>query len=214
MKLSKKDRILLFDLGNILVSLNSVRGLWTGLPAGSTAGTTALDQLWSHSKAVIDYESGRIDSLQEFYAAIKKEMPITVPEDEFNFIFNQAIGDVFPETRQLLTLLSRRYRLFLLSNTSQAHWAICRDTHHLDVFFVKTFLSYEMGCMKPDPAAFQITIQEIGVNPDNIWYYDDRAENVIEAIKHGINAHISFGGNTLINDLRKHGFVDENSFSS
>ena len=179
---SENDRILLFDLGNILVSLNSVHEIWAGLKTGNDAEKTELDQLWSHSKAVFDYESGRIETLQDFYAAIKKEVPVTVSEDEFYMIFNQAIGDVFPETHQLLKGLSRRFRLFLLSNTSQAHWAICRDAHHLDGYFVKTFLSFEMGCMKPDPAAFQWAIQGIGTNPENIWYYDDRVEMLMKLL--------------------------------
>jgi putative hydrolase of the HAD superfamily len=204
-----RDRILLFDLGNILVRLNSVNGIWTGTGDNAQQDFPELDQLWSRSQAVADYETGRLQSLRAFYDAVRKEVPIAVCEDEFYRIFNQAIGDVFPETHAMLARLQKQYRLFLLSNTSREHWAICRDALNLEGYFTKTFLSYEMGIMKPDPASFQIAIDGIGVDPEIIWYYDDRAENVNGAIEKGINAHISFGGTTLINDLRNHGFIGQ-----
>ncbi|MDW7657214.1 MAG: HAD-IA family hydrolase [Bacillota bacterium] len=208
------EKILLFDLGNILVRLNSVNEIWTGTDPSLPRDLPELDQLWSRSQAVVDYETGRIRSLPAFYTAVGKEVPIAVSEDEFYRIFNQAIGDTFPETHAMLALLQDRYRLFLLSNTSREHWAICRDALHLDGYFTKTFLSYDMGIMKPDPASYQIAIDGIGVDPENIWYYDDRAENVYGAINKGINAHISFGGITLINDLRKHGFIGSDELCS
>lgn len=201
----KSDRILLFDLGNILVRLNSVEGIWAD--AGVRQALPATDQLWARSQAVADYETGRIQSLPAFYEAICEEVPITVNYDEFYRIFNQAIGDVFPETHAMLAHLQKQYRLFLLSNTSREHWAICRDMLNLAGYFEKTFLSFEMGIMKPDPAAFQIAIDGIGADPENIWYYDDRIENVSCAVDMGINAQISFGGMPIINDLRKNGFI-------
>ena len=199
-------KILLFDLGNILVSLNSVDAIWSG---GNPDGPVDAHLHWSRSTAVRDYESGRIPSLASFYAALRQEADIKVDENEFYAIFNNAIGEVFPGTYSLLQELKEKHPLYLLSNTSEAHWAICRDQQKLDTYFTKALLSYEMGVMKPDPRAFELAIAAIQSDPQNIWYYDDRKENVDIASKLGFNAYVSFGGDTLINDLRNHGFLGE-----
>lgn len=205
MKQLMQNKILLFDLGNILVQLNSVDSLFKK----EGQKEMLIDLFWSESKAVRDYESGRISSLKDFYKALKKEKPSVVSEFLFYDLFCKIIGDVFPNTRSLLSKLKDQYPLFLLSNTNETHWAVCRYNHQLDKYFNGVFLSYEMGAMKPDPMAFQMAIHAIGCNPQNIWYYDDRKENVKEALKQGINAYKSFGGDPLINDLRKHGFLLE-----
>jgi putative hydrolase of the HAD superfamily len=205
--MSQNNRVLLFDLGNILVSLNAVSAIWQR--GSSAGGSVSTDHFWSSSKAVHDYESGRLPTLKAFYEALRTEHPIDVSEDEFYLIFRNVIGDVFPGTQALLSALRHEYPLYLLSNTSAAHWAICCDEQKLDVFFCKAFLSFKMGVMKPDPRAFQQTIVEMNSDPQNIWFYDDREDNVMIARKLGINAHVSFGGETLYNDLRNHGFITE-----
>jgi len=63
--------------------------------------------------------------------------------------------------------------------------------------------------MKPDTRIYQAARQQIDVCPENTWYYDDREENVREALNQGYQAHTSLIGKTLINDLRKHGFLND-----
>ncbi len=202
---TKDPPVLLFDLGNILVRLNSVDLLWPGqTPA---FGTLPYAERWAKSRAVYAYETGRIDDLDAFYLAAKAELGFTVPEGQFNEVFQKIIGDLFAETIPMLQALKDNYPLMLLSNTCREHWLFCRDQLGLGGFFQEEFLSYEMGVMKPDPLVFQEILERLQNNPQNIWYFDDKAENAAVARKFGIRAFTSWGGPPLIGQLESLGLI-------
>ena len=148
-----------------------------------------------------DYETGRIDNLADFYRAARSEIGITISEEKFDEVFVAIIGDLYEETVPVLSALQGHYPVMLLSNTNEAHWRRCRDQLGLGPFFQRLFLSYEMGVMKPDPRIFQQVLADVGVNPQNIWYFDDREDNVAAACRFGINGIVSQGGMPLIGDL-------------
>lgn len=195
-----KPPVLLFDLGNILVRLNSVDLLWPDRLA--EPGTLPFAERWLGSQAVRAYESGLIHDLDTFYRAARAELGFSVPEEQFVQVFRQVIGDLFSETIPLLTALQGSYPLMLLSNTSQEHWVYCRDQLGLGGFFKKEFLSYQMGVMKPDPLIYQKLLAGSGTSPENIWFFDDNLNNVAAARKLGIRAWSSWGGQPLLELLQ------------
>lgn len=208
----ENKKILIFDLGNILVQLNPLSDLWSDQDLFHKQDTAneilALNEKkLSQSQAVMKYETGQIRQLETFYFNAVQELDLHVDKNKFIDIYKKIIGQPFPETLNMLDDLRSSFRLFLLSNTSPVHWDICQKQWQVGTFFEKVFLSFELGVMKPDERVFTLVLEQIGVCPENIWYYDDRIENVIMACKKGINAYQSFGGKPLINDLQKHGFL-------
>jgi glucose-1-phosphatase len=197
--------VLLFDLGNILVRLNSADLFWPGQNAAP--GTLPFEERWGRSQAVRAYETGRISRLEDFYQEARREMGFTVAWDDFQPLFRQIIGGLFRETVPLLQTLRQTYVLMLLSNTNQEHWIHCRDNLGLGQYFQAEFLSCQMGVMKPDPLIFQQVLTAIGHNPQNIWYFDDRLENVETARKFGIRSFASFGGPIIIRHFRQLGLL-------
>ncbi len=202
---NSEERVILFDLGNILVRLNPVTAIWD--LAKIKNPPEDLNLLWAKSAAVTAYETGRIKSLPEFYEAMGQENPLKVDYAEFSDIIANAIADPFPGSHQLLASLKEYYPLYLLSNTNELHWSICQNQHQLGAYFADLFLSYEIGVMKPHPAIYETAIKAINTDPQNIWFYDDNKDNVKKAKEAGINALLSFGGETLNNDLRNSGFL-------
>ena len=203
---SGEPPLLLFDLGGILVRLNSVDGLW---PDHTRApGMKPFGERWSDSRVVYDYETGRIANLADFYRAARSEIGITISEEKFDEVFVAIIGDLYEETVPMLSALQGHFPVMMLSNTNEAHWRRCRDKLGLGPFFQRLFLSYEMGVMKPDLRIFQQVLAEIGGNPQNIWYFDDREDNVAAACRLGINGIVSQGGMHLLGDLRHLNFID------
>ena len=162
-----------------------------------------FDERWGSSRAVYAYETGQITSLDDFFQAARKEMGFTVTREEFGPLFQEIIGDLFQETTPLLSALQAAYPLMLLSNTNQEHWIYCRDELSLKGYFQEEFLSFQMGLMKPDPRIYQRALAGIRHDPENIWYFDAREENVLAAKKHGIRAFRSWGGQTLVRQLRE-----------
>lgn len=197
--------IVLFDLGNILVHLHSVDRFWPGLTP--EPGTLTFSERWKISPAVHKLETGRIHDFEDFYREAKAEMGFTAGIEEFRLGYLQIIGQPFAETLPILEALYSRFSLQLLSNTSDVHWQHCASTHGLGPFFSRVFVSYELGVMKPDPQAFQLVIDEIEQDPETIYFFDDRPENVETALKFGINAHLSWGGTQLLRQLRELKFI-------
>ena len=152
-------------------------------------------------------ETGRIDDFTAFYYQVKQEMGFPIAIDEFRKAYLDIIGEPFAETQAILQTLYSRFSLQLLSNTSAIHWQHCRDTLGLGPYFDRVFVSYELGVMKPDPLIFERTLAEIGQEPETIYYFDDRPENIDTALKFGINAHLSWGGAQLLRQLRELRFV-------
>lgn len=197
---------LLFDLGGILVSLGTVDCLWPF--SSAEAGQPPFSERWGSSRAVHDYVTGRIDNLAGFYQAACREMGITIRETDFDEAFVSIIGEPFAETHPLLTALSGNYPLMMLSNTSEAHWQRCRDELGLAGYFDRLFLSFEMGVMKPDLQIFKQVLAAVDYLPQNIWYFDDRSENVEAACRLGIRGLVSQGGPALLEDLRRLNLIE------
>ena len=198
---------LLFDLGGILVHLGSVDCLWPDHGTNEPE-QRPFSERWATSRAVYDYETGRISDLADFFQAARAEMGITVNEAVFDQAFMSIIGEPFAETRPMLAALQGHYRLLLLSNTNEAHWRRCRDDLGLADYFDQLYLSFEMGVMKPDPAIFKQFLTSVGDNPQNIWYFDDRPDNVEAACRLGIRGQVSQGGTLLLEDLQRLGLIE------
>jgi glucose-1-phosphatase len=192
---------LLFDLGGILVKVRPAELLWPG--QSPLPGERTYEQRWVDSQTVRDYETGRLRGISAFYHAARSEMGFDLSEDDFTRIFLTLISEPYDETLPLLSALQACYPLMMLSNIGEDHWLFCRDTLGLGTFFDQAFLSYEMGMMKPDARIFQDLLDQLGGDPQNIWYFDDRAENVEAARRFGIRSFLSQGGPPLLNDLQR-----------
>lgn len=197
--------VVLFDLGNILVHLHSVDRFWPGLQP--EPGTMPYGERWKHSQAVHAFETGRIRDFRAFYEAVQAEMGFPVDFETFAPGYLEIIGEPFAETFPILEALYGHFSLQLLSNTSDVHWHHCAKTQGLSRFFDRVFVSYEFGSMKPDPAIYQWVLDENNTEPENIYFFDDRPENVESALKFGMNAHLSWGGAQLIRQLSDFQFL-------
>jgi HAD superfamily hydrolase (TIGR01509 family) len=199
------DRIIVFDLGNILVKLRGVELFWPEFQHDPVY----CQNLWNSSKYVYELETGKINDLREFYNLISQELKINLDFYDFKQVFLHIIGEPFAGTERMLADLARKHRLMILSNTSQVHWQHCEKMLNLNKYIEKAWLSCDLGFMKPDNRIYEAFLQKIGTDPHNIFYFDDKEENVIAARAFGINAYKSWGGETLTEDLLAANFILE-----
>ena len=205
----KSESLILFDLGNILVRLNSVDQFWFG--SNPVLPHEVCQQKWIQCQAVRDLETGRITDFEKFYRQALQELELELNFTDFEKIFISLIGEKFEQTDLLLSELSIHYRLMILSDTSEPHWQYCQNELGLGNYIEKAFLSYEIGFMKPDKRVYEAVLSSIDVIPQNIYYFDDKPENVFAGKKSGMNAYLSWGGETLIDQLKRIGFLDKNA---
>ncbi|MGW0747998.1 HAD family hydrolase [Streptomyces sp. NPDC002587] len=90
----------------------------------------------------------------------------------------------------LATLTDRGFTLGLLSNIPE-ELAVRYETSEpwLDRFAVVGF-SCRIGSAKPEPAAYEWCVRELGLPAGEILFVDDRADNVVAARELGLQGHV------------------------
>lgn len=119
-----------------------------------------------------------------------------------------AASDMFePDAtvaRIALRLRATGRRLGILSNTCEAHWEFCAGRFPLlaEAFDVAV-LSYRLGLLKPERAIYEAASELAGVSPGEIFFIDDRAENVAGALDAGFDAARFTSAASLISELKR-----------
>ena len=93
----------------------------------------------------------------------------------------------------MLARLAPQCTLACLSNTNSVHWPHIRDTLGLSGLLHRYYLSHEIGHLKPDPAAFEHVLADLGCTPSRVVFLDDNQLNVDTAQAMGIQAYRTVG---------------------
>jgi putative hydrolase of the HAD superfamily len=99
------------------------------------------------------------------------------------------------------------HRTGILSNTCDPHWQWCTGGRFGDfpAGFEITALSYQLGSVKPDPDIYLRAIELTGLAASEIFFVDDRPENVAGATAAGMDAVLYTTPAILAADLRRRG---------
>jgi len=188
-----------FDLGNVMVDVQE------SIPARKLAALCGrseqqvFDAIFTPDKKAL-FESGRITWQQHAEIAIRElDLPITEPE--LKLIYHESlIPD--PAVIDIVAAVARQTGITIASNTSEPHWEWVQQHLPFATSFDPPILSYLVGAMKPDPAYYDALIERAGLSPDEIFFTDDRADNIEGALALGIRAFHFTGADQLRNDLR------------
>lgn len=109
---------------------------------------------------------------------------------------------VADEMRAVVERLHGRYQLAILSNAADT---LENTLQRLDIdrYFDPIINSHRIGAAKPDEEAFAITLEQLGVQPNEVYFIDDREVNTTTAEAMGINCHIFTDVPTLAADLTR-----------
>lgn len=179
---SVEPRIILFDIGGVLVRLNDpVRTFKLAF------GKSEFFRRWLLSSPVRAFERGDMLA-DEFARAIIEDLELPYGPTEFLERFLAWPGDPFSYAIDLVRRIDSRYPCGLMSNTNLLHWPSMGIEDAFDGRFDHLFLSYQTGLVKPDEAAFQHVIDGLGFAPPQILFFDDNPLNVTTASSLGISA--------------------------
>jgi len=179
MQLSK---VLVFDLGGVLVENGGRAALTAMLPPKAQAGDVRLR--WLASSVVQQFERGHISS-DEFASRLVKEWDLELGPWEFIQAFATWPKGLFPGARELLSNLRPHYRLACLTNSNEVHWARFPE---LPTMFDFALSSHEIGHVKPDAAAYKFLLTRTKVAAENVYFFDDLEPNIEGARALGIKA--------------------------
>ena len=186
--------VLLFDLGNVVNEFSGIKEMQRMWRPELT-----LDEVkhkWLTSPAVVGLEIGEVDA-EDFAREFIEEWRVPVSSSEFLKLFVSWVRPPFPGIENLLVELRSRFWVACLSNTCAIHWQRMGNEFGLSGYFDHHYLSFQMGLVKPSPAIYAAVIEDLGVNADDIIFFDDTSENIESACEIGINGHVVDGVGAL-----------------
>jgi HAD superfamily hydrolase (TIGR01509 family) len=197
-----EPKFIYFDMGNVLLHFDHHRAARqmadvAGIPE-EIAWKTVFETDLEHQ-----YEAGQITG-SEFHRRFC-EASHSRPDCESLL---HAVSDIFevnaPIIPVVLHLRRAGYPLGILSNTPEAHWQFVSTGRYALIrdFFSITALSFKIGAMKPDKRIFSAAASLANTAPGEIFFTDDRVENVAGARDCGFDAVLFENPHQLALELR------------
>lgn len=179
---------IVFDFGDVFINLDKEATYRRLKELGVNEFTDELLELAKQ------YEMGMLTT-QGFVNSFKTLFP-SISEMDFKNAWNAMLLD-FPLYRlSFLKSLanSKKYRIFLLSNTNDLHISWIKKTWGRKLFsefkncFEKFYLSHEIQLRKPNKNIYEFVIESNKLTPEETFFVDDTKENTITAIKLGVKS--------------------------
>ena len=192
-------KAIIFDFGRVISaqkppSLFRSYEMDLGLPSDSINSIMFDSQIWQETL------HGR-KTLEEFWQAIGPELGLNSSE-EIDAFRNRYWADenINTDVLKLIQKLHGHYRLAVLSNAPPGLSQWLADWNVLN-FFDVVFCSGDEGIAKPDPKAFELTLERLGFKPDEAVFIDDTREHVEAARKLGLQGILFTTAEELENKL-------------
>ena len=181
MAISEPVRNVVFDIGWVLVRLN-YRPLLDCLQAHG-AQLADRDAVMTGIR-LEDHETGRLPGhgLLERLRGLTRTRTVSLEEIRAKWL---DMFELEPAMIELAHRLSERYRVFLLSNIGDLHWAHLAREYRLHAIGHGALPSYVAGVMKPHPGIYAEAERRFALEPAATVFIDDRAPNIATARARG-----------------------------
>lgn len=205
---------IIFDLGGVLLNIDFKKTFdaFAALGIENAHAINDRPEVW---QLFLDLECGKVEKrefLERFRGLVSPSLPKEglgwisrdgepkeglgwISDDQITSAFNALLLDYPPERIRLVQELSKKYRVFLLSNTNAIHVEYYNEMlsrefgiENLDQLMEKAFYSNELGCRKPDKEIYQKVLKLADIKAEETLFIDDNEENVKAAEELGIKA--------------------------
>nr|HID13048.1 HAD family phosphatase [Anaerolineae bacterium] len=181
-------RAVIFDWGGVMERLPDEAHIAEWEQRLALDPGTLPEVLWG--KVWRQLEVGAITN-DDFMQHIADRLGLPDAEAALHFVREFYTGDRFnPEVVAAARALRDRYKVGLLTNAFPGQDGMIRERFGLDVYaeFDVYVNSAYVGLRKPDPAIFHLTLEQLGVVPQQAIFLDDGLRNVDSARELGIHA--------------------------
>jgi HAD superfamily hydrolase (TIGR01509 family) len=169
-----------FDIGWVFVRLN----YGPLLRCLRAHGAAAPDMAWLLERVALgEHESGRLSGrefLEQVAAVAPRPPPLAQLEAAWLDMF-----ELEPAMVALAHRLAERYRVYLLSNIGDLHWAHLSREYALHCIGHGALPSYLAGVMKPHGDIYAEAERRFALAPAATVFVDDRADNIAAARARG-----------------------------
>ena len=180
---------MLFDLGGVLVRLKGLSRLQ------QLAGMATEEEVWRRWLSCPwfrRFERG-LCTPREFAEGVVSTWGLRISPPEFLEFFSCLPEGLFAGAVELVAECRTHAPVGCLSNSNVLHWELMGRGWGLSKLFDVTFLSHELGLIKPDRDLFEHVVCYLGVPGGSIVYLDDNDVNVRQATAVGLTARRARG---------------------
>jgi len=208
--MSAEIKFIFFDMGKVLLEFDHQR-LIDQVATLAKISSKEMEQILFHPPHDLEnrFERGELNPIQ-FHKSLCE---VADCEVEIGDLMH-AVADIFwlntPIVHVLAQLRGINFPMAILSNTCQAHWDFAKIRFAaIGQLFDDRVLSYEEKSMKPDAKIYQSAIklakQAIECDTNEIFFVDDKQENVDAARAAGMQAELFVSVRCLSDQLRRGG---------
>lgn len=172
----------IFDLVGVIADFGTKRIFQHFIELGAT-------DVWAlNNEMDLGYMTG-----EEFLREVQKRCKgMTVEQLRAEYVAPMTLP---VEHLEMLSLLRREHRVFLLSNVGDMHWQLlvkemAARGYTVDDCFDAVFPSFRTHINKPDPRAYQNVLDAAGLDPVETAFFDDSPANVQAAIDLGLSGEV------------------------
>lgn len=194
-------KAIIFDFGRVITAQKPL-SLFRSYEIKLGLDPDTINSIMFDSQAWQDALLGR-KTTEEFWHLIGPELGLNTADEVNHFRRRYHADEAINEAvLDLIRKLRGHYKLAILSNAPPDLTRRLADWEMRDLFEV-VFCSGDEGMIKPDPAAFKLTLERLGVEPREAVFIDDTPEHVEAARKLGIQGIIFTTAAALKDDLTK-----------
>jgi putative hydrolase of the HAD superfamily len=142
---------------------------------------------WLTCRWVRDFERGRCSDV-EFAAGVVADWDLPLSGPEFLEMFKVWPEALLDGAAELVSEVRGLVAVGCVSNSNIPHWHRMTSLWGLDKMFDYTFLSHEMGYVKPDRELFDSVAATLKGHAERLVFLDDNEVNVVQARAAGFRA--------------------------
>ena len=186
----KRIKNILFDLGGVLFHIDYQRTI----DAFKSLGEADFERLFTQHQqnSLFDsFETGKISS-KKFIETLQLSLPNCRNEVVVK-AWNAMLLGLPAKHLLLLEELSKKYRLFLLSNANKIHINFVNNhlsqkhnIESIDGYFEKAYYSHLIGMRKPHPSTFRWVLNNAGIKAGETLFIEDTRQHIVGAKEAGL----------------------------
>jgi len=181
-----RPNAVVFDLGKVLVDFDY--GIASRrIAARGKMSAAEVRKFIDHSPLLFRFETGQIGK-EQFFAEVRAATGYHGSMEEFCRFFADIFTPIEPMVKLHGELRRRGVPTYIFSNTNELAVGHIRQSFSFFSDFNGYILSYEHGAMKPDARLYEVVEQKTQLRGAEIFYLDDRPENVATGTARGWRA--------------------------
>jgi len=197
-----KLKNIIFDMGNVLFSINykKTEDAFEALGYKSFAG---MYSQFTADALFEKLETGTISNA-DFYRKMIESHPGTVNEMQIDEAWNGMLLHWRTKSLHFLETLSKKYKIFLLSNTNDIHLQAVRKLlkeqtgrDSIDELFTVAYYSHKINYRKPNADIFEFVLKDANLKAAETLFIDDLANNIETAATLGFKTHLLLEDETI-----------------